>query len=297
MLPRTLALLLGLRGASAWSQRGVLHGPHEVEETLVTVPGMALDESRVDVWYPVASGGNHAPFRFLCFAHGAGGGSVVQPFVYYEIMRAVASWGYVVAAPRACLDGVCPDDDYPTQQTRVVDWVLAHREAAPFDGVDFSKGVGIFGHSMGGRATYENSAAAVAAAHNISAAALLHAFVPVAEAEPAIPFLAFTGMNDTTADYRMTERLYARAKAGTPRGLVNRIDAGHQEPSNWEGWLEYDGYNPKMAQFVVGWMKLFLDGVSTDRGVDWEELIFGDSDVALCHGGDGAMARCETRRS
>ena len=120
---------------------------------------------------------------------------------------------------------------------------------------------------------------------------------PVAEAEPAIPFLAFTGMNDTTADYRMTERLYARAKAGTPRGLVNRIDAGHQEPSNWEGWLEYDGYNPKMAQFVVGWMKLFLDGVSTDRGVDWDELIFGDSDVALCHGGDGAMARCETHRS
>ena len=58
----------------------------------------------------------------------------MQPFVYYKIMRAVASWGYVVAAPRACLDGVCPDDDYPAQQTRVVDWVLAHREAAPFDG-------------------------------------------------------------------------------------------------------------------------------------------------------------------
>ena len=70
----------------------------------------------------------------------------------------VASWGYVVAAPRACVDGVCPEDDYPRQQTNVIDWAKEQADDEIFQGVDFSGGVGIFGHSMGGRAALQNAA-------------------------------------------------------------------------------------------------------------------------------------------
>ena len=206
-------------------------------------------------------------------------------------MHKVASWGYVVAAPRLCVDGVCPDDDYPRQQTNVIDWAKEQADDEIFQGVDFSGGVGIFGHSMGGRAALQNAAEPRAAAHDIRAAVMLHAFTPTDMAVPAIPFLAFTGTNDTTAEPWMTLRWYDKVRSG-PRGLVNRVGAGHQEPSNWEGWAPFDRFNPKMAQYVVGWFRLFLDR-DADDGVDWRALVAGEGALSLCHGGDGAMARCE----
>ena len=52
---------------------------------------------------------------------------------------------------------------------------------------DFSRGVGIAGHSMGGQATLHSSEAGRAAKHGISAAAMLHAWTHDSGAVPKHP--------------------------------------------------------------------------------------------------------------
>mmetsp|Transcript_67443 Transcript_67443/g.150516 ORF Transcript_67443/g.150516 Transcript_67443/m.150516 type:complete len:103 (-) Transcript_67443:314-622(-) len=92
----------------------------------------------------------------------------------------------------------------------------------------------------------------------------------------------------------MSENFYEAANSSVPRGLVEKVNATHQEPSDFEDSKE--PYNPLMQQFIIGWFKLHLDGVNASDGVDWDDLIYGSSATSLCHGGDGAMARCETHR-
>jgi len=190
------------------------------------------------------------------------------------------------------MDGVCPDDDYRGVQTLAVSYAR-NATSGPLARADTSGGVGIFGHSMGGKATLGNSVAEIASAHGLKAAVMLHAWTPTVPWVPGIPFLAFTGSNDTTAPDHYTERWYDKATNVTQRGLVDNW-SGHHEPDNWDGWKEHDQYNPKLPQFVVAWFKLHLDGVTASAGVDWRGLIYGtDPNASLCAGGDGPMRRCE----
>ena len=161
---------------------------------------------------------------------------------------------------------------------------------------------------MGGGATLVGSEAEVASAHNISAAVMLHPYTANLashgrtwyEGPPSIPFLAFTGDTDTTADMAMSEAFFNASDDSIPRGLVEKsgLYATHQEPSDWHNWNE--PYNPYMAQYVVGWFKLFLDTAQDDAEVegmpDWDALIFGMGADSLCGGGDGEMVWCETNR-
>ena len=71
-------------------------------------------------------------------------------------------------------------------------------DAEPLPLVDFSHGVGIAGHSMGGQATLFSSAYFNTSAHDIRAAVLHHAYSHTFPA-PTVPYLVFTGAEDTTA--------------------------------------------------------------------------------------------------
>ena len=103
--------------------------------------------------------------------------------------------------------------------------------------------------------------------YEVSVDGVSHAWTPVAPWVPGIPFLAFTGTNDTTAPAEYTERWYDKAGNVSRRGLVNNW-SGHHEPDNWEGWKAHDQYNPKLPQFVVAWFKLHLDGVTASEPTD-----------------------------
>lgn len=394
-MPRATLALAALWLGAARAEAPILAGPYATAEATMHVPGLALNETEIDIIYasnatrcaaasnaPAAAASTlgspshpptprhrpspRRPLRPICFAHGAGGGLFIQPIVYHSLLHALAAWGYVVVAPRACLFGICPDDDYWVQVAMTVDWARAKAAAGHpiLSKANFSGGVGVAGHSMGGKATLHASEAARARRHGLVAAVMIHAFTFDA-GPPAIPFLAFTGTTDRTAPMAMTERFYAAAAPSVPRGLVEKTGpyATHQEPSDWHDWDE--PYNPRLAQFVAGWFKLFLDRVRSQRrtpnpdpspsspngrnptltpawalprprgprsggrgapnaarwprhgllpnearlrplqvgagesaadGVDWDATIFGSGPLALCGGGDGAMARCEVHR-
>ena len=71
-----------------------------------TDAGLWLSEGTTDVYYATNSS---VPQRFVTFMHGAGGGLIIDPFVYHSILNTLASWGFVVASPRVCMDGDCLD--------------------------------------------------------------------------------------------------------------------------------------------------------------------------------------------
>ena len=260
----SLALATGSRAV-------LLVGPHPTARATVDVPGLWLNESTVDVYYPsdvpAAAAGTQ---RFVAFAHGAGGGLAVEPYVYHSLLHGLASWGFVVAAPRACLDGECLHTYYE-QPLAVIDY--ARERAAAGDAIfglaGFARGAGLAGHSMGGEATLLGSERARAAAHGVGAAVMLHAYTRET-GPPAVPFLAFTGTTDATASMAMSEGFYDAAAASLPRGLVEKVNATHQvgrerslppqnvpslnathqEPSDWKDRVG-EPYNPLLPQCVA----------------------------------------------
>ena len=172
-------------------------------------------------YYPYVTEGSAdagpAPFRFIAYAHGDGGGGILDPPAYFELLNAIASFGYVVASPRAC-DVGCIDDrttlpfDPPAfghfymQQLDVISWAKTVPDPL-FATVNFTGGVGVAGHSMGGQATLFSSSYRNASDYDIRAAVLHHAFTHQYPG-PAVPFLAMTGTDDHIAPPKMTYDYY-----------------------------------------------------------------------------------------
>jgi hypothetical protein len=109
---------------------------------------------------------------------------------------------YVIASPRACDIGCAddkaslPDDPlgfahYYMQQLKAIDWAKTVPDDV-FKTVNFTAGVGIAGHSMGGQATVFSASYQNASDHGIKAAVMHHAFTHEYPG-PSIPFLAMTG--------------------------------------------------------------------------------------------------------
>jgi hypothetical protein len=95
----------------------------------------------------------------------------------------MASFGYVICATRSCNEG-CHDDktglphEHPRgfghfylQQLKVLEWARVP-PATPL--IDFTPGVGIAGHSMGGQATVYSSSIQSTSAYGIKAAVMHH---------------------------------------------------------------------------------------------------------------------------
>ena len=92
----------------------------------------------------------------------------------------------------------------------------------------------------------------------------------------------------------MTENFYNSQGAYPVRGIVNKVNATHQEPTTYNDKVE--PYNPFLAQFSAAWIKLYLNDVKQEGQTDFDALIHGSGPVSLCGGGDGAMEQCEVRQ-
>jgi hypothetical protein len=55
-------------------------------------------------------------------------------------------------------------------------------------------------------------------------------------------------------------------------------------------------YNKYLAQYTAAWFKVYLDETPQDHGIDFENMLFGDSKNSLCGGGDGEMEACVLHR-
>lgn len=272
-------------------------------------------EDQVSVWYPtgVKDGSNvsfdYLTFKFISYAHGATGGGIIDVPVYTELLSAMASFGYVIGVTHQC-DLGCVDDcqsldgdplcfgNYYKKQLAVFDWAKACSNsseagdcATPFTKVDWSQGVGVAGHSMGGQATMFSSSYNNATDYDIRAAVMHHAFSHTFVA-PTIPFLDFTGEADLMAPVdTMAIPLYKTADGSkVPRGLIDKTKAGHHEPDVTS--LDRNGIE-LCAQFSAAWFKLYLDKTPCDYGIDFNAMIYGTGVDGICSGGDGEMTMCK----
>lgn len=272
------SLLVGLAAAST--------GPFKTTHTTFTYDQMDPTNQHIDVVYPVVT--NSSTFPLIAYAHGF---SDTGYSSYPQMLEELASWGYVVAIALACQDGCIGDCQslpmdppcfahYYHQQLKVINWMKTQTSVLP---VNLTGGVAVMGHSMGGQSTYF-SAAYNASDHNIKTAVLHHAFTHTYPAIATIPFLAFTGTTDDVAPPVMAENIYNAAGAFATRGLVNKVNADHHEPTT--------EYNPKLALYSVAWVKLFLDQTPESYGNNWKDMIYGTGSNSLCGGGDGQMAKC-----
>ena len=143
---------------------------------------MDSSDHRINVVYPAENGS----FPLIAYAHGLDNDAGKD---YSDLFSGLASFGYVITAHFACKEG-CKDDraghwldppgfaHYYKQQLLAIRW--AREQAASGNAVlrkvDFTRGVGIAGHSMGGQSTVYSSSYTNASAHNITAAVMHHAY-------------------------------------------------------------------------------------------------------------------------
>jgi predicted dienelactone hydrolase len=277
----------------ASAEAGILAVTHKQ----YSVKGMDKTSNKVDVWYPKDTS---QQYPFISYSHGntAGGKKTVTD--YDTLLSTMASYGYIIAAHESCDTG-CSDKatdllDPPgfkhmyQEQLKVIDW--AKETGAGGDQVlssaNFSIGVGISGHSMGGQATMKSASSLHVAGHGIKAAVMHHAYTHIYEA-PTVPFLVFTGTADVIALPAQTTRFYELDGANPIKGYVNKKGATHFEPNS----LDPAGAK-KLGKYSAAWFKVFLDETPQSGGVDFHEMIFGKGPDSLCHGGDGEMEHCST---
>mmetsp|Transcript_1789 Transcript_1789/g.4541 ORF Transcript_1789/g.4541 Transcript_1789/m.4541 type:complete len:294 (+) Transcript_1789:70-951(+) len=262
-------------------------GPYNTAHATFEFSKLDITNRHIDVVYPIGiTGGSRFPL--IAYAHGFSDRGLAS---YPEMWPELASWGFVVAGTLACEDGCFGDcksllldppcfGHYYKQQLDVIEWAMTGPPGVP---VNVSNGVGVAGHSMGGQSTLF-SAAYNASTHNIKAAAMHHAFTHTYPAISSVPFIAFTGTDDTVAPPEMAEKIFNAHGTFRTRGLVNKKGANHHEPST--------DYNPKLAQYTVALFKIFVEGTNASFGHDWSRELFGDGPDSLCGGGDGAMETC-----
>merc|ERR1719335_1453976 len=175
------------------------------------------------------------------------------------------------------------------EQLKVIDWAKQQGSSGDevFKNANFDIGVGIAGHSMGGQATVYSSSSH-GSGHDIKAAVMHHAYTH-SYPPPIVPFLAFTGSADIIAFPSMTQGFFNAKGANPIRGRVDKTGATHFEPNPLGG----AGAPKNLGKWTAAWFKVYLDETPQSAGVDYKMFIFGTDKDSLCHGGDGAMTKCD----
>ena len=300
---KLLPILLALHHSVTISKAAIT-GPYKMASTtLQNVATLDSSDQRVNLHYPVTTNNtpindNHS-FPLIAYAHGLDNAATD----YTKLFESLVSFGFIVAAHWSCLEG-CSDDKtslpydppgfghYYQQQLLVVDW-MRNQTSLPCS-INFTVGVAIAGHSMGGQSTLFSSSLNNASQHGIVVAAMHHAFTHEYPA-PSIPFLAFTGSEDVIAWSTMTEKFYNAAAEGhnQTRGYINKADADHFEPED-PFFPFYYSYNPMVGPYTAAFFKLIMEKKKIEFGINYEEMIYGNSTtISICHGGDGKMTKCE----
>lgn len=268
-------------------------GPYKVKHQTFINPYMDITDHHIDIWYPLDA--EVAKFPFISYAHGdlLGGDLLVES--YGLLLSAMASFGYVIGATRACNTGCLTDistlkldppgfGHFYRQQLGVIAW-SKNQSGVPFDRINFGVGVGIAGHSMGGQATLFSAGDGNPEKYDIRAAVMHHPYTH-SYPSPTIPFVVFTGTSDHIAPANPMATKIFYAEGGSPtRGMINKLNSNHFEPTP-------EGYNNLLPQYSVAWFKVYLEQKPQEFGINFEDLVFGNGTNSVCGGGDGQMAEC-----
>jgi len=258
-----------------------LHGSYKVGRRGYFLPEV-LDPSnpRALVIYPrkILKEGNTEKFPLVVFAHGATGGGWKLYADYIGLLNGVASFGFIVVAPRSC-DVGCPRGEWNTyyqQQLKLIEWTGTQRNDSILQFIDHEAKHGLFGHSRGGQATVD--ALEFAVEYNISAAVILHP-APLSKAvgNITVPLAAFTGTRDGCCGEAIARPIYEAAS--TPKAYANMVNARHTEPNL---------FFPRWTAYTAAWFKIHLNNDTSY----FHDLIYGSDPKSLCGGGIPMTENC-----
>lgn len=226
-----VASLAGLSAATVPAQvpDSASDGPSPVGFRDVTVE-VGEHSFSARIHYPAAPGtsGRDAPraagrFPVIVFGHGYLG--IVER--YESTLRPLATWGFIVVAPRSAGELLPDHSGYAHDFGRVLDWIEA-QDATPgswLEGAVLRGAYGASGHSMGGGASL------LAAAHDPRVRTVAN--LAAAETDPSAiavmgsisaPVLLIAGSEDTLAPIARNQRPMFEAKTDGQAQL--RVIAG-----------------------------------------------------------------------
>lgn len=268
-------------------------GPYATETQ--TLNCAALDKSNSGVVFTYPSNATKSKtFPLIAYAHGMAGGGV-DMLGYALIFHQMASYGFVVAAHKSCSNGcscgasrwtacnglppIEPSKGWPEyygETLKTIEWAK-NSSGDPFNRIDWSKGVGISGHSMGGQSTSNAATKACTQEYDIRAAVLHHSANGQTKygnigTNISVPTASFTSSGDGI--WKETRDIYeAIPKIAGSKVYRNQVGFSHLEPV-----LVPPIENPLLATFTAAWFQIYLNG---DKG-EYYDLIFGSSASSIC---------------
>lgn len=199
----------------------------------------------------------------------------------------IAAAGYVVIVPESSSFPFECSNQWK-DQIHSIEWAKASNISAR---IDFSKKVGLLGHSMGGGATYHAAGqAAVVKAQNIGAAVALHpqitsptALQPVTNS--LVPIFFGSGSKDEVVSPASVKSAYSQTN-GVPKVFAEIDGATHYEPeNNCNGWT-----CPGQRRHTPYVIAMFDCHLMDNKGQC--DTVYGSGGGALCSG-SVKMADCE----
>lgn len=275
-------------------------GPYATETKTLKCDALDKSNKGVILTYP-SNATTSKTFPLIAYAHGADGGGF-DILGYALLFHQMASYGFVVAAHKSCFDGcscgasrwtACnglpptkPNHwpEYYGETLKVIEWA-SNSSGDVFDLIDWSKGVGIAGHSMGGQSSANAATEKCTQQYDIRAAVLHHP----ADGKTvdgnigvniSIPTASFTSSGDGI--WAETKGIYEAIPESAGSKLYrNQVGFSHLEPV-----LIPPIENPMLATFTAAWFQIYLNG---DKG-EYYDLIFGSSNSSVCK--YAAMKEC-----
>lgn len=256
---------------------------YAVQHEDVSVGGYVCGEYQTArVYFPDVTG----QFPLVVFAHGYNNPGKKAYECYEQMNSDITASGYVVIVPESSR---FPRECATLWQdlARSIEW--ARSAAAISSRIDFSKKVGLLGHSMGGGNAYHVAGQAdMVQDLNIGTAVLLHpqvadGFLPTTNSQ--VPIFFGTGSEDTAISPDTVKAAYSLT-SGVPRAFSELAGATHYEPqTNCNGWT--GAGHRRHTPFAVAMFDCHLKAMTEQC-----DKIYGDMDGALCSG-SVEMTDCE----
>jgi Chlorophyllase enzyme len=270
----TLPLLLALLICSLLDEGYAIaqYGDKQVQKKELYLPQL-LNKSnpRAVVVFPkqILQSNNTEKFPLLVFAHGFVSGGWITYQLHTGLLNGLASFGFIVVAPRSCNVG-CPGlgqwTTYDDEILKLLNYIDSRVDDTIFQFVNRTAGYGLVGHSAGGRATAQALQVANSATNKIKAGVILH---PVTDTvNITVPTAVFTGTLDTCCGGEDRARPIYEGITSPARAYANMIDARHIEPY----------FNTDWTVYVSAWFKIYL----TNDTSTYYNLIYGNDPDSLC---------------
>lgn len=277
-------LILATLGALTFAKVPDYYGKYSTATETFEIGGMTTGGSQdALITYPHDT--KDTGFPVVVFAHGMTGGGWKLYFGYNELLRTIASHGYVVVSPKACPDVWC--ENWALDIATAIERIYANHDLAKqLELADFTK-LAIVGHSMGGDAVVRVST--MSDIYSKFPLIATVAFNPAVfydkqakSADIKVPVFFITGTKDTTVSPQSVVKAFEEDET-MDKIIANVVGDPHKE-CTIEG-------SRHMNSYAAWYLDCKVKGIS-----DACDLFYDDKNPDyLCNNGIYTYDQCEVK--